>query len=167
MMKTEHRDTLSSKEVADDLADRLGGTPSRWATWLANDRRPGRAHLLPPLRGPGRLRYLRAALDAYVDAERSRRARDTTPAGRVAEALRAFGIGEEGGSSTGRRLDCQVLEQRDDGDGKPFVQVVVAKPLLVFRLEPDEAHRLAASLIAAARAAGPARDATPGERGQP
>lgn len=137
---------LGAQAAADLLAGELGGTPARWLTWLANDRRPGRAGLLPPLDGPGRPRYLLVALEAYVAAERARRARRDGIGGRAAEVMRAFGIGEEGGSRTGRRLESVVTAQLDEQNGVGFVQLMVTSPLMVFRLNIDEARALAAQL---------------------
>ena len=139
-------DTLTARETAAYLADQLGGKPERWPTWLANDRRPGRSNELPPLPGPGRPRYLPAAIDAFIEAERARRLKDTGPSGRMAEVLRAVGIGEEGGSPTGRRLDCQVTAQLDETAGFGFVQLIIATPLLVYRLNVSQAREIALQL---------------------
>ena len=146
MTTTEVTPTLSVKNAAQRLADLLGGNADRWRVWLANDRRPGRAHQLTPVMGPGRPRYQLAALEAFVTTERARRMKESGPSGRIAEVLKAVGIGEEGGSSTGRRLDCQVSAQLDEATGAGFIQMVVATPLLVYRLSPNQARGLAADL---------------------
>ena len=138
--------TLSVKDAAQRLAELFGGNADRWKVWLANDRRPGRAHQLHPVMGPGRPRYQLAAIEAFVTTERARRFKDAGPSGRIAEVLNAVGIGVDGGSSTGRRLDCRVQAQRDESTSEGFVQLVIATPLLVFRLSPDQARDLAANL---------------------
>ena len=112
MTTTEVTPTLSVKDAAQRLADLLGGTAERWRVWLSNDRRPGRAQQLTPVMGPGRPRYQLAALEAFVTTERATRLKESGPSGRIAEVLKAVGIGEEGGSSTGRRLDCQVAGEK-------------------------------------------------------
>jgi hypothetical protein len=139
-------ESLNARDTAAHLASELGGKPERWLTWLANDRRPGRSNELPPLPGPGRPHYLSAAIDAFIEADRARRLKDTGPSGRVAEVLRAVGIGEERGSSTGRRLDCQVAGQLDETTGIGFVQLVIATPLLVYRLDVSQAREIALQL---------------------
>ena len=65
---------------------------------------------------------------------------------RAAEALNAFGIGEANGSTTGRKLDCTITPQLDPLTRKHFVQIVVKEPLLVFRVEIDQAKELHAEL---------------------
>lgn len=152
-MTTDMNQEMTAAAAAGYLADRLGGKLDLWKTWLANDRRPGRAGLVPPLQGPGRPKYQQGALDAFIDAERAKRLKASGPAGRASEVMAAFGIGQEGGSSTGRALSCQVVGQLDEADGSGFVQLVIASPLLVFRLSPDQARALAASLGAEAGAA--------------
>ena len=146
MTTTEVTPTLNVKDAAQRLADLLGGNADRWRVWLANDRRPGRAQQLTPVMGPGRPRYQLAALEAFVTTERALRLKESGPSGRIAEVLKAVGIGEEGGSSTGRRLDCQVSAQLDEATGTGFIQMVVATPLLVYRLSPDQARDLAVNL---------------------
>ncbi len=143
--------SFAVKDVAAYLAKELGGSSACWVTWLANDRKPERANRLPPVRGPGRPRYLGAAVQAFVDAERARRMQRSGPSGRVAEVMRAFGIGESDGSSTGRRLDCQVSAQLDEATGEGFVQMAVASPLRIYRLEPAQARELALQLAREAK----------------
>lgn len=139
-------DLTSANGAAQFLADQLGGAREHWVTWLANDRRPGRAGLLPPAAGPGRPKYHRAALEAFVESERAKRLRSYGPSGRAQEVMKAFGIGEEGGSRTGRRLDCQVMGQLDEATNRGFVQLQIASPLLVYRLSSAQARTLAAEL---------------------
>ena len=140
-------DTKSAPTAATYLSDQLGGKRDYWITWLANDRRPGRAHLIPPLDGPGRPLYLVAALDAFIDLERAKRLEKTGPSGRAAEVMQAFGIGSEDGSRTGRKLACQVTGQLDEQTSQGFVQLSIASPFLIFRLDTDQARSLARSLI--------------------
>lgn len=147
---TENNDTMNTAATAAHLAAELGGKPTLWTTWLTNDRRPGRANELMPLAGPGRPRYLRAEVDNFIAADRARRLKAQGPVGRVAEVLKAVGIGEEGGSPTGRRLDCQVTACVDEQTNAGFVQLVIASPLLIFRVSPDQARDLAAQLVAEA-----------------
>ncbi len=141
---------LRALAAAEHLATELGGSVERWTIWLANDRRrpnrAGHSALIPPLDGPGRPRYLIAALNSFIEAERAKRARSGAPMGRMQDVMRAFGIGEEGGSRTGRRLDSVVTAQLDEQSGEGFVQLMVTSPLMVFRLSIGEARNLAAQL---------------------
>lgn len=140
-------EVMTANAAAIYLADQLGGKPTLWVTWLANDRRPGRAGLIPPAEGPGRPKYLRVALDAFVDIERAKRLKNSGLSGRAAEVMSAFGIGEEGGGRTGRRLDYQVNGQLDEANAVGFVQLLIASPMLVFRLSTEQARSLAAAML--------------------
>lgn len=142
--------TMSVAETVAYLSSVLGGKPARWTIWLANDRKPGRAQYLRVEPGPGRPRYARSVVDAYVDAQRAKRLREQGPSGRAVEVLEAFGIGTEAGSSTGRRFSAQVLPQLDEGTGVPFVQLITASPLAVYRLSVTQAREVAAELTDAA-----------------
>lgn len=147
MRKNDNNTVLSAQEAARYLAAQLGGDVRRWRTWLANDRRTGRAGALPPLSGPGRSRYIQGGVDAYIAAGRDRYQRDQTPAGRVAEVLKAMGLGEAGGSIPGRRLSCQVLSPGDSATGERLIRLVIAKPLLVYRLGLEQAREIADQLL--------------------
>jgi hypothetical protein len=67
--------------------------------------------------------------------------------------MRAFGIGEKGGSTTGRKLNVSTVSlQLDQATGERFVQLVTSEPLMVYRLELSEASALAKELTEAAQA---------------
>lgn len=143
--------TLSSSLAACVLSAELGESEAVWLRRLHNWRRPTRAS---PLRWQesetGRPVYPREDLNSFIEAERAKRVRSEGVSGRAVEVMRAFGIGEEGGSRTGRRLDCTVHGQLDEQEGVGFVQVLVANPMLVFRLSIDEARTMASKLLAEA-----------------
>jgi hypothetical protein len=57
--------------------------------------------------------------------------------------MRAYGIGEKSGSATGRRLKVSGINpQVDEATGTPFVQLITSDPLMVYRLELDEAEAI-------------------------
>jgi hypothetical protein len=67
--------------------------------------------------------------------------------GRAAEVMRAFGIGANGGSTTGRKLTVSGINpQVEESTGKPFIQLVTDEPLMVYRLELEQAKRIATEL---------------------
>lgn len=138
---------MSVAETVSYLVVALGGSPEYWTIWLANDRKPGRARHLPANQGPGRPRYSQAAVDAYIDLQRAKRLQQQGISGRASEVFEAFGIGSAGGSSTGRRFDARISAQLDEDTGIPFVQVVTASPLAVYRLSVEQARVVALELI--------------------
>jgi hypothetical protein len=73
--------------------------------------------------------------------------------GRAAEALRAYGIGTATGSTTGRKLEITgILDQTDEVTNEQFVQLIISEPLLVYRLDPEQARDIARRLYQAAGA---------------
>ena len=66
--------------------------------------------------------------------------------------MRAFGIGDKNGSSTGRILCIATINpQIDEATGQPFVQLITSDPMMVYRLEPNQAKSLAQELIEAVK----------------
>lgn len=132
----------STQAAAEHLAGQVGETVDYWITRLANMRNPKRpvAYRLNFAATEGRLGlYAEEDLKAFVEFEKTRRIGKMTLSSRAAEALRAFGVGQPGGSTTGRKLNYTVSAQpSNDGTGGPFVQLIIKDPLLVFRLEHDE-----------------------------
>lgn len=139
---------LSPQAAQERLHEALGEPPGYWARFLANNRRSDRS---PGVRIPfehvsGRPLYLAEAIETFIDGERARRVGRHGLAGRPAEVMRAFGIGE-GGSRTGRPFDAQICAQIDEATGEGFVQLVTPNPLAVYRLTIDQARALATDLI--------------------
>lgn len=130
------KDTVSAAETAKLLAKALGGTESHWATWLANDRKPGRVNrCLPQEPGPGRPRYSVDMVEAYaVDYKRDHPEARHTP-----------------GSSKGRRFAPHISAMTlAAGADQAAVLFVIPRPLASFVLSVQEARQTAARLIKAA-----------------
>jgi hypothetical protein len=148
-------DLLSNSMTAQTLHERLPGkTVEHWMTWLQNNRNQSRrvAYRIPFERMAGGVFYLQEEVERFVEWERGRQLGTVKLTGRAAEAVRAFGIGEASGGATGRRLNISaVLPMIDDATGQPFVRVIANDPLLVYRLEPHEAARLAKELLEASQ----------------
>lgn len=134
--KTATQSTMSATMTAEYLATALGRSAAHWATWLANDRKPGRVNrLLPPVPGPGRPSYAKVVVDAYIS--------DMRP--KVSPPIKA----QEPGNvpKFGAHISAVTA---DDGADEPFVLVVSIKPLTSYKLSAQEARRVATQLIAAA-----------------
>ncbi|QQC65540.1 hypothetical protein I6I06_10610 [Paraburkholderia ginsengisoli] len=97
--------------------------------------------------------YAPEDLARFVEFEKGRRVGNIKLSGPAAEALQAFGIGEKGGSGTGRRFEVAgVTLQVDEATGTPFVRLITNAPLMVYRLELHEARAIAKALSDAAKA---------------
>lgn len=135
---------LSTQAAAAALHEAIPEPEGYWARFLMNNKRPDRN---PPFRvefvkmGGGVL-YPRKALADFIEWEKSRRLGTMKLTGRAAEALRAFGIGEAGGGTTGRSLDCTIHPQQNPTTGQPYIQLIVKNPLLVFHLDVEQAEEL-------------------------
>lgn len=139
-------DLLSTQAAAELIAAEIheSGGVAYWTRYLTNNRREDRnpPHRVPFQRIGGGAFYLRPDVADFIAFEKSRRVGVLKLSGRAAEALRAFGIGEAGGSTTGRKLDCTLTAQHDPATGTPYAQLVIQDPLLVFRIEPDQLRAL-------------------------
>lgn len=130
---------LSSAETADFLSKELGGKPSHWAIWLANDRRPNRVNRrLPQEPGPGRPRYNAAMVEAFA-------------IGYKRDHLQPSQAGVQAKPSKNRRFSPHVSALTlAEGAEQPGVLFVIPKPLMSFILSAEEARSLAARLTKAA-----------------
>jgi hypothetical protein len=137
-------DLLSTQVAASVLQEAIPEPEGYWSRFLVNNKRPDRN---PPFRvefvkmGGGVL-YPRRALADFVEWEKSRRLGAMKLTGRAAEVMRAFGIGEAGGGTTGRRLDISIHPQQNPSTGEPYLQLIVKDPLLVFHLEIEQAEAI-------------------------
>ena len=145
----------STQGAAEFLSSALpdGGDSAYWSSVLINNRRVDRTpvHRIPFSRiGKGAF-YTPEDLARFVDFEKARRVGSIKLSGRATEALQAFGVGEKGGSATGRRFEVAgITRQVDEATGKSFVRLITTEPLMVYRLELDEARAIAKKLIDAA-----------------
>jgi len=123
-------------------------TAAQWTAWLQNNRNPARNAIYPiPFERVSKgVLYRADELAKFVEFEKSRQIGEMRLSRRGAEALRAVGFGEHGGSATGRKLDCQVVAARDEATGEHFAQLIIRHPLLVFRMGPEQVRALARDL---------------------
>lgn len=146
---------LTTREAAAVINEVVNEPDGYWEQFLINNRRPSRKinHRVPYEKRGGAILYSREDLASLIELEKSRRIGGMKLSGRAAEALRAFGVGEKGGSTTGRKLNVSAVTlQLDQATGTRFVQLVTSEPLMVYRLELSEAKALAAELADAAHA---------------
>jgi hypothetical protein len=140
----------STQAAAEHLAGQFGETVDYWITRLANMRNPKRkvSYRLNFAATEGRLgMYAEEDLRAFTEFEKTRRIGDIKLSPRAAEALHAFGIGQPGGSTTGRKLKyAATIQPSNDSTSNPFVQLLIKDPLLVFRLDQGEFNVLVADL---------------------
>lgn len=141
--------------AADFLNEALPGqTPTYWYQRLVNARRTDRKH-------PFTLRfstvgkavfYEQVDLEEFANFEKTRRLGKMTLSGRAAEAIRAFGIGEQGGGAQGRNFSGASVNLQTS-QGSAFVQTIINEPLLVFAMSPEDAIGFGLELIEAGKAA--------------
>lgn len=149
---------VSAEQAAGVLADALPErTPPQWASWLRENRNHSKKAIyrIPLVKMGRQVFYSRNELAEFIRFHRQLRVGDVRPTGRVAEVLGAFGVGM-GGSSTGYAWPqtATVYAAVDEATGAPFVQVRVPSPRpTVYRLDPSQAVKLAATLADAAKEA--------------
>jgi len=131
--------TLAAPQAATYLAETLGGRPSHWEIWLANERRPNRVNrMLECEPGPGRPRYSEEKLMAFV------------PIYREKHAAKSAGAANQ---STGKtaRLNASAYPYTDDTDPTDRgVLFVTMNPLRTYKLTVEEARQLSRKLANAA-----------------
>jgi hypothetical protein len=139
---------LNTQDAAALLRESVNEPDGYWSQYLVNNRRPGRKtpYRIPFTKVGGAVQYDRADLAKFIEWEKGRRLGGVKLTGRAAEVMAAYGIGEAGGSSSGRKLDCAINPQVDPVTGKPYLQLILNNPLLVFRVELDQARLISAEL---------------------
>jgi hypothetical protein len=124
--------------------------------WLQNNRNQSRQvpYRIPFVRMAGGVFYRREELAKFAEWEKSRQLGTFKLTGRAAEALRAFGIGEQGGGTQGRLWSNAnvTLQSASDGSGA-FIQLMINEPLMVFKLSSEQAEELSGDLAEHALAA--------------
>ena len=151
--KTEYElygNSFAAQYLSEQITDK---TPEQWELWLRNNRNQSR-------KVPYRIAFERISnatfyrpeeLAKFVEWEKSRQLGVMKLTGRSAEVMRAFGIGSSNGSTTGRKLEIVgITDQFDEATGARFVQLIISEPLMVYRLDPDQARQVAAKLLNAA-----------------
>ncbi len=153
MKESETQELYSISVAAAYLSKHLTDkSPEQWRLALQNNRSPSRAvaFRIPYEKLGGGVFYGRNELARFVEFEKMRQLGTIKLSGRAVEALKAYGVGEAGGSLTGRKLNVTGINpQVDEATGKMFIQVIVDSPLMVYRLELDEAKSISQELISA------------------
>lgn len=141
---------LSTQAAAEYLSLHLSGkSTEQWALWLRNNRNQARRAIYRvKSEQMGRMAvYAPDELAAFVEFERSRNLGTIKLTGRAVEVMRAYGLGESTGSTTGRKLTVTSVNlQIDNITQKAYVQVITSEPLMVYRLEPEQAIQIGAEL---------------------
>ena len=128
--------TLSASETAEHLAQNLGGTTAHWATWLANERKPGRVNRKMPIRpGKGRPKYDVDVVEAFILDKKSND--EAQGVNRVIPKEREFNAHVSAVSAS-------------ENDGVPFVLLVTVSPLASYKLTATQARQMAHRLNSAA-----------------
>lgn len=155
-MTNDERDLVSNSLAAQTLHQVFPDkTSEQWVLWLQNNRNQSRSvpYRIPFVRMHGGVFYEVAQLNRFADWEKSRQLGTMKLTGRAVEAMQAFGIGQAGGGSYGRKLAYSVqLGFEEDDSSKQFVRLMIERPLGVFRLEADQAEALAKELVGVAEA---------------
>jgi hypothetical protein len=152
-----NEELLSTAAAAEYLSQHLPDkSPEQWALWLRNNRNHSRkAVYRVKAQQLGRMAvYTPDELVKFVEFEKQRQLGTIKLTGRAAEVMRAYGIGEAGGGTTGRTMNVTAINlQNDPVTGKPYIALVLNEPLMVYRLEVDQARSVSkelAELVAAA-----------------
>jgi hypothetical protein len=149
MTESTEREMMNGLNASIFLAEHLTGqhckTAKQWHFALQNNRSPTRTHTFHiPFHKIGKvIYYAKDDLTKFIEAEKMRELGVMKQSPRVAETLRAFGVGEIGGSPTGRKFELTALTPQVDGiTGKTFAQMILNNPSMVYRLEPQDLQRL-------------------------
>jgi len=146
--------TNAAAEFLDEQIE--GKSKSYWYQRLTNSRKSDRKDAFaPPFEMMGRMViYSEEELIKFVKLEKSRRLGKIDLSDRAVEALRAFGMGEQGGGSQGRKWAGASANSLVSVDGKSIVvQAIINEPLMVFAMSPEQAISFGQELIDAGRMA--------------
>lgn len=141
---------LSTQAAGEYLSQQFPAkSAEQWALWLRNNRNQARRAIYrvkAELIGRSAF-YAPEELEAFLTFEKSRQRGAIKLTGRAAEVMHAYGIGTSAGSGTGRKLKVTGINpQIDEVTGKPYVQLITHDPLMVYRLEPEQAKTISDEL---------------------
>jgi hypothetical protein len=150
-------DVFNTNAAADFLNELVPGqSPAYWNQRLINARRSDRKQpFTVPFSTIGKAAfYQEADLKQFAEFEKARRLGKVKLSGRAAEAIRAFGIGEQSGGSQGRQFKgASVNLQTSTDSGAAFVQTIISEPLMVFAMSPEDAIAFGKELVKTGQAA--------------
>lgn len=131
--------TLSVNETAQYLAENLGSTKAHWASWLANERKPGRVNRKLPVRpGIGRPKYDADIVEAFVIDKKTED--ESRGVSHVSAKDREF-------------IPHIYAVTASENDGVPLVLLVTIFPLASYKLTATKAREIARRLNTAAESA--------------
>lgn len=149
-------DELLSNAVAAHVLHELlpEKTEEQWSTWLQNNRNQSRSvpYRIAFDRLAGGIFYRRDELEKFCEWEKARQLGSIKLTSRMAEALRAVGFGELGGSTRGRVFKGGAANLANDPIEGVYVQTIINEPLLVFAMTPDQAVAFGKELLDAGQA---------------
>lgn len=140
---------MAAAYLSEQLQDK---TPEQYKLLLNSSRVKSRAvaYRIPYEKLSGGIIYRVDELDKYIALQKSRTMGTVKLSTRAAEALKAVGFGEAAGSSTGRKFNITGINpQVDEATGEVFIQIITRDPLMVYRLEIEEAKAIAQELTGA------------------
>lgn len=142
---------VAGKYLAENLPHK---SPEQWALWLRNNRNNSRpAVYRVPTHHIGRgAFYLAQELDSFIEFEKTRQLGTVTLSAKAVAAMKAFGIGEPGGTTQGRSWSGASANLVTTGNSAS-VQTVISDPLMVFVMTPEQAVEWGKELIDAGQAA--------------
>lgn len=146
---------LSRQAAAEWLAQQLQDkSVEQWALFLRNNANNARRAVYRlPVEQIGRSSFYQPdELSKFVQFEQGRQLGTLKLSGRAAQAMQAFGIGQDGGSTKGRKWKGGSANLANDNGGV-FVQAVISEPLTVFAMTAAQAIEFGKELIEAGLAA--------------
>lgn len=138
--------SLAASTIAEAFPEK---TIEQWELWLQNNRNPSRkaAYRIPFERLGVMVIYKPEEIDKFIAWEKQRQLGSIKLSSRAMEVITAYGIGSAGGGSTGRKFSLGGVNlQYDEILKKPYISLILNDPLMVFRLELDEARALRGEL---------------------
>lgn len=138
--------SVAAQMLSEELQDK---SFEQWMLWLQNNRNLARRapYRIPYERMSGAVIYKNEEILKFIEWQKGRQIGKFKSIGRTAEVMKAFGIGETGGSATGRKLKCSLSPQIDQANSKPFIQLIVEEPLLVFKMDIKQAEAMCKELM--------------------
>lgn len=137
----------ASELLAQQLPDK---SAEQWALWLRNNRNHSRKAIYRvQAQQLGRMAvYTIEELTKFIEFEKQRQLGTIKLTGRAAEVMRAYGIGVAGGGTTGRAMSVTAINlQTDPVTGRPYIALVLNEPLMVYRIEVDQARSIGKELV--------------------
>lgn len=137
----------AAAKLAEALPER---NAEQWALWLQNNRNPSRRspYRIPFEKMGVMVIYKIDEIAKFIEWEKQRHLGTIKLSGGAMEAITAYGIGIAGGGSTGRKFELNSLTlQNDETLEVMYISLILNNPLMVFRIEIEEAKSFSNELI--------------------